>query len=498
MKHSTCTLCFAIMLVALTACGALAQNPGVAQPDSLAVRQAALDYIEGLYSSDVARLEKAIHPDINKATPRDLPQTGRTILTYSTYSGLVEQTRGRIGALADTARHIQIRVLNIDNDVANVKVASANYTELVQMIKLDGQWKIVNAVSAPGTGAAPRLRDFKPENERSAIERTAMDYLAGLTGADAARLEITVSPEFSKITLNPVAATGKTGLRRQRYQSIVENTLARIGKQDEVYRDNRVAIVDVVDGLALVRCDETGVYEFVQMFKGDGRWKILNSVSKQNASLTLEQALTVTVGNPMPDFTLPVYGGKEFGLSRFRGKNVMLLFPRGWVGGAWCSYCPYQYLELEQLEKATGIRSKYNLEIAFVLPYSAERVKDWMEKFPDALRVVENIKNPTPAPPAGSIQSDYAAWARKFYPKVFDVKKDDSHATIPVLVDEHRTLSRQLKIFTGFWDGVSSEQNVATALIIDKNGILKFKYIGQMTEDRPSVDFLLDLVKQMK
>jgi alkyl hydroperoxide reductase subunit AhpC len=69
---------------------------------------------------------------------------------------------------------------------------------------------------------------------------------------------------------------------------------------------------------------------------------------------------------------------------------------------------------------------------------------------------------------------------------------------IPVLVDEHRTLSRQVKIFTNFWDGISSEQNMASVFIIDKDGILKFKYISQMTEDRPSVGYFLDFIKKMK
>jgi hypothetical protein len=38
--------------------------------DSAAIRQTALDYIEGYYSGDAVRMERAIHPDLNKATPR--------------------------------------------------------------------------------------------------------------------------------------------------------------------------------------------------------------------------------------------------------------------------------------------------------------------------------------------------------------------------------------------------------------------------------------------
>ncbi|PWB76111.1 hypothetical protein C3F09_01275 [candidate division GN15 bacterium] len=208
--------------------------------------------------------------------------------------------------------------------------------------------------------------------------------------------------------------------------------------------------------------------------------------------------MTVTVGTPMPDFTLPVYGGGDFTLSKHRGKTVLLIFPRGWLGTAWCSYCQYQYLEFEDLDRREGIQKSLNLDVAFVMPYSSDRVKEWMENFPDAVTGLEGLKNPTPAPAAGSIQEAYAAWVRANYPTKFTVAKDSPHQTIPVLVDEQRTLSRMLKIFTGFWDGATSEQNIATTLIIDKNGILQFKYVGQMTEDRPSVDFLLTLIRGMK
>ena len=488
-------LIMAIMMLFVTL--SFAQNSSTIPKDDPAITRTVLDFYDGYYSGDAARMEKAIHQDISRATPRDLKQTGRTLLVYSTYSLLVESTRAKVGFLADTARQIHIVTLNTDDDVANIKVVSATFTDYLQLIKLDDQWKIVNMLSAPGTSLPPRMQNWNGESEKPAIEKEAMNYLAGISGADCGRIEIAVCPEYSKITIVPYAATGKSSLRRQRYESLMENTLAGIGKQDEIYRDNRVSILDMTDGIAVVKCDMTSAYEFVQMFKSNGEWKILNSISKNSNTMTFAQAITATVGKPMPGFTLPVYGGGKFSLSQYRGKNVLLVFPRGWIGTTWCPYCPYQYLELEQLENTQGIRAKNNLEIAFVMPYTSERIKDWMKKFPDALRMIENIKNPTPQPASGSMQSDYANWAGNSFPIKFDTKPDDLHNVIPVLVDENRTLSRQLKIFTNFWDGISAEQNMASVLIIDKNGILQFKYIGQMTEDRPSVNFLLDFIKKL-
>ena len=42
----------------------------------------------------------------------------------------------------------------------------------------------------------------------------------------------------------------------------------------------------------------------------------------------------------------------------------------------------------------TSFRERANLEILFVLPFPAEMVKDWVDKFPDQLKDIESWKNP--------------------------------------------------------------------------------------------------------
>ena len=75
----------------------------------------------------------------------------------------------------------------------------------------------------------------------------------------------------------------------------------------------------------------------------------------------------------MPDFTLPVYQGGELTLSSLHGKNVLILFPRGYAAEShWCTICNYRYVELVELEAKQKIRKNYNLEILFVLPYGKD------------------------------------------------------------------------------------------------------------------------------
>ncbi len=60
----------------------------------------------------------------------------------------------------------------------------------------------------------------------------------------------------------------------------------------------------------------------------------------------------VTVGQAMPDFTLPVYQGGDLTLSSLKGKNVLLIFPRGFARqNYWCTICNYKYAELVDLEQ---------------------------------------------------------------------------------------------------------------------------------------------------
>ena len=60
-----------------------------------------------------------------------------------------------------------------------------------------------------------------------------------------------------------------------------------------------------------------------------------------------------------------------------------------------------------------------------------------------------------------------------------------------ILVDADHAVSSGLGYFTTDWSGSDAEQNVPTILIIDEDGILRFKYMSQNTVDRPSLEYLV-------
>jgi hypothetical protein len=202
-------------------------------------------------------------------------------------------------------------------------------------------------------------------------------------------------------------------------------------------------------------------------------------------------------GDKFPDFTLPAIQGGEIALSSLKGKNVMIIFPRGRVDDHWCQICHYQYAELAELEKAMQFRKKYNLEVLFVLPYDQATVRHWVDIFPEQMAVIEKWKNPS----AEELKNPRAkAWmeqVRLLLPKSILVSKENLPVPFPILVDGERRLSQGLQLFTLFWDYSYVEQNVSTVFILDGEGRVRLKYFSQGTTDRPGAEFLLKFIERM-
>src|SRR5512136_309978 len=176
------------------------------------------------------------------------------------------------------------------------------------------------------------------------------------------------------------------------------------------------------------------------------------------------------VGQPMPDFTLPVYQGGTLTLSSLRGKNVLLLFSRGYAApNYWCTICNYRYVELAELEKAQQIRKKYNVEVLFVFPYDQPTVKTWLEVLPgqmDKIRDTKNPADPSKLDEAGKRRMD--RW-RQIFPNDYKLDKGEIVDPFPVLIDADRALSKRLGLFQTEWGGGKVDQNIPSVFILPKN-----------------------------
>ena len=199
---------------------------------------------------------------------------------------------------------------------------------------------------------------------------------------------------------------------------------------------------------------------------------------------------------PMPDFTLPTFQGGNVSLSSLKGKNVLIVFPRGWAAeGRWCTICNYKYADLIDVEKTEQLRKKFDLVILYVFPYGKETVRQWLDVLPDQLDKIKAWKNPSEADKQDEKGKARMEMARKGFPKDLSAEKGNVPVPFPILIDEDRKVTKGLGLFTTDWSGSKAEQLIPSVFFVDKQGILRFKYIGQNTWDRPSWDYMKKILE---
>ncbi|HEX6066707.1 MAG TPA: nuclear transport factor 2 family protein [Longimicrobiales bacterium] len=111
--------------------------------DSAAIRATALDYIEGWYAADGARMERSLHPELAKRLA--YTDRGRSRLIQMTAMTLVQSTRAGGGRDIPVAqRKNEVKILDIYEGVASVRVNAATWIDYMHMVRWNGQWKIIN------------------------------------------------------------------------------------------------------------------------------------------------------------------------------------------------------------------------------------------------------------------------------------------------------------------------------------------------------------------
>ncbi len=119
---------------------------GQTQADSAAIRQTALDYIQGWYAADATRMERALHPELAKRIVRTDSQ-GNFRLDQQSAMTLVANTRNGGGNQTPQAdRHDDVRILDIYRNAASVRVDASGWIDYMQIAKWRGRWVIVNVL----------------------------------------------------------------------------------------------------------------------------------------------------------------------------------------------------------------------------------------------------------------------------------------------------------------------------------------------------------------
>jgi NADPH:quinone reductase-like Zn-dependent oxidoreductase len=107
-----------------------------------AVRQTALDYIEGWYDGDAERMARSLHPRLVKRIVEH-----RATLGEMSAADLVAATRqgGGAGTPSDR-RRADVHVLSVFGNAASVRVDAGEWVDFMHLARWDGEWKIINVL----------------------------------------------------------------------------------------------------------------------------------------------------------------------------------------------------------------------------------------------------------------------------------------------------------------------------------------------------------------
>jgi hypothetical protein len=132
--------CAALFLLPLGPAGLTAQSAD----DRRAVERAVLDYVEGFYEGDTAKLVRSVHPQVNKYgywIPRDSTRYVGGDMPFAEFLSYASQVKARgRPAPADAPRRIE--VYEVLDQTASVKLTASWGTDYLLLAKEDGRWMI--------------------------------------------------------------------------------------------------------------------------------------------------------------------------------------------------------------------------------------------------------------------------------------------------------------------------------------------------------------------
>ena len=119
---------------------------GQSSADSVGIRAAAFDYIEGWYAGDGDRMARALHPELAKRIVIT-DSTGHSRIQNQSAMTLIEGTRAGGGRRTPIERQRKdFTILDIYHGAAVAKIVASDWVDYLELARWNGQWKIVNVL----------------------------------------------------------------------------------------------------------------------------------------------------------------------------------------------------------------------------------------------------------------------------------------------------------------------------------------------------------------
>jgi hypothetical protein len=136
--------------------------------DRAGVVRTALDYFEGWFDGDAARIERALHPELAKRSLGQAP-SGTERLATITARQMVQAAAGGEGGRKDPGdRRIEVEVEHLHGTIANVTVRSAVYLGRVRRVPPARAHATAGRSSTP-CGPAPSVGPLSSAEHRRCV-----------------------------------------------------------------------------------------------------------------------------------------------------------------------------------------------------------------------------------------------------------------------------------------------------------------------------------------
>jgi Putative lumazine-binding len=137
---------WAVVVMLLFCSSAVVAQQANADAERAAIKQTALDYVEGWYEANPERMERALHPELAKRIVRSGPE-GRSRLDQMGAMALVQGVKR--GGGKETPKEQQqkdIVILDVFENTASVKAIMSGWVDYMHLAKFNGRWVIVNVL----------------------------------------------------------------------------------------------------------------------------------------------------------------------------------------------------------------------------------------------------------------------------------------------------------------------------------------------------------------
>ena len=238
------------------------------EAEATAARVPLENYINAHATGNPDYIRKAFFPDAKIMAFRDGKLLNLSVEEFaSRFSGKP--------AADESERKRRIDSLDITGNAGVARIVldypDTTLTDYMSLLKVDGEWKIVNKVfnADPKAKPAAQLPD-----DREAVKQAVLDYVEALYEADSTRIARSVHRDLFKLGFER-DKDGTYKPYRMTYQELYDlagrwNKTGRIPKNSK----KEIVVYDVADQTAAAKLTAMWGIDYLHLAKFDGKWMI--------------------------------------------------------------------------------------------------------------------------------------------------------------------------------------------------------------------------------